>query len=67
MVSSDFDPTSQCEIRTFGEVEVFMVFDLYPTIFAFKSQCPIKPPVFNPFDFSMNFAVVPITRFVCFW
>ena len=62
MIACYFDPTSQCEICAFGEVEVLMVFDFYPTIFAFKRQRTIKSAVFNPFDFSANFTVVPITR-----
>jgi len=60
MIASYFDPTSQSKICAFGEVEVLVVFDLNPTIFAFKSQCTIEFTFFNPFDFTTDFTVVPV-------
>ena len=60
MIADYFDPTSQSEICVFGEVEVFVAFDLNSTIFAFKSQRTIELIVFNPFDFATDLANVPV-------
>ena len=47
-----------------GKWKALWFFDLNPTTFAFKSQCAIELTVFNLFDFTTDFAFVPVAGYI---